>query len=392
LYFAGGVTTDGALACFDTRADDAEHTSLRLDDLLRRLEISSAGRIGVFLDAAADMPVPASSRIACFCACAAGQKSHRSSTLKHGIWAHHLIQAFDGRVQAALEGGHRLTAASLQQYLATAVPLALREAAPAAIQTPQGDGNAEFLLADLSALLAAREADKLPTAQQVKDALLVKETVQSAKKLTGFHKNLGHAVPDRHSRGAAAFVATIAADDLASDVERVRMALKEAFGFTRRQLTAATHDGAATITTPHFNYNISVAQDSADPANVVWRRSVDAITDPASLFGGSFEKVFPKTFDTIELALRDAVDIEGLIDFIEALRSSEVRVEYRDDQHVTSCVIRLHGHPAAIEVTKNTFSVRLPRAASPRLLVKSFFEIQRALTQEHSVSMIPFQS
>ena len=418
VYYAGRgfskVGGDNFLTCFDTRLADEEHTSIRLSWLFQHFKQSNCGRIVLFMDsgnggfpaseecpgicgelhaAELDEFFTSAGNCVCFAACNAGEMSHRSSDLKHGLWAYHLIQAFDGQTPTAL-AGYRLTAQSLQQYLSSAVTTTLRTTSPRAVQTPQmyGDSKSDFQLTDLESVFASRKAAQPPHGAQVRDSILLSESIDSVKSLSGFRKGAGHAVPDRHSGSAQSFINGIAGDDILADVENIRAALKREFEFTRRQLSVANHDGAATITTPYFNYNVTVLQDADDPGNVVWRRSVNAIVDPDKVLADEFQLVFAKTFTTVELSLRDAVDIEQLIDFIESLGSDEIGVEYDQDEGVTSCVVRIKGHQAEIKIAKHTFAVVHPRAEAPRRLVESFFNIQHALTHQHRISTIPFES
>ncbi len=417
LYYAGHgyskVGGDNYVTCFDTRCADPEHTSISLKWLFQQLKESKCRRIVMFFDPCNrgllgseegrhiygdidDVELQeffeSAEHWMCFAARRTDEQSHSSSALKHGIWAYHVIQAFDGQNPTAL-AGNRLTASSLQDYLKSVVPATLRKSNPAAIQTPRsyGAASSDFQLADLENIFANRRAAK-HKAGQVKDSILLAESTANVKSLSGFKSDKRHFAPDRHSGYAQSFISEIAHDDIKEDVEKVRAALKGQFGFTRLQLTVENHEGAATITTPHFNYNVSVEQHPDDPGKVIWRRSVDAIIDPDQVLSDGFEAVFGDVFDTFELSLRHDVDIEQLIDFIESLGSDEIKVDYGEDKHVTACDVRIKGHNAQIQVAQNTFAVRHPRSHSPKQLVESFFAIQLALTHKHHVRMIPFEA
>jgi hypothetical protein len=417
IFYAGhGFSQQGEsyLTCHDTRLADLEHTSVRLQWLLQQLQVSSVRRVMLFLDATcrglldrADLPstyadldegelqafFASSEHCLCFASCQMDECSHRSSELKQGLWTHHLALAFDGQSPTALHG-NRLTAASLQNYLKLVVPAALANIDPHGVQTPRMySAGQEWLLASLEEILTARKQAKHPNSGQVKDSILLSESTSSVKTLSGFTKSKGHFIPDRHNSFAKSFITEIAACDLQEDLERVRNALKRAFGFKRLQLSVKNHgEGAATVTTPYFNYNVSVEQAADDPASVLWRRSVDAITHPDEVLSDAFETVFAEVFDTIELTLHDEVNLDDLIDAIEAIDSDEIGVDYSEDEQVTSCLIRIKGQHVSVKVTRNTFSVVHPRAAVPKRLLQSLFDVQLALTSEHLVEAIPFAS
>ena len=237
----------------------------------------------------------------------------------------------------------------------------------------------------------SRKSARHPQAGQVKDSLLLKELVVSVKSFPGFAK--GHFVPDRHNSRAQSFINELAAADILEDVERVRTALEREFRFTRLQLSVTNHgEGAATVTTPYFNYNVSVEQAPQDPGSVLWKRTVDAIKDPDKILSEAFAAVFAKAFDTVELSLHDNVDLDQLIDVIEKLGSDEIDVAYDQDEDVACCVIAIKGYKVSIQVTRNTFSIVHPTAQAPKVLVHSLFDIQLALAEKHKVLTIPFES
>jgi len=416
FYYAGHSFSkrsgDSFLTCFDTRPADAEHTSLRLAWLFEQLQKSHCRRVVMFLDACTgglladeemrqeygelnevelETSMQSIALAACFVACRTGQASHQSSALKQGVWAHHLIQTYDGLDRTILAGS-LLTAAALQSHLALAVPATLRTIDPKAVQTPWlcGSSAGDLQLVDFADIFATRKAAEHPQAGQIKDSILRAETTDSIKSLAGFKKSKFNAVPDRHDSRSQAFVHELAADDLAADIEQVRTALKGAFRFKRLELTVANDGaGAATITTPFFNYNVHIAQAPDDPGRIVWRRSVDEITAPDQVLSAAFEAVFAKVFDSIELALHGPVPLDQLVDAVESLDRADIDVTYDDD--LTSCRLILPGHNVRIEVTPTTFSIRHPRPAPPQSLLKSLFDVQAALTQQHHVMTIPFE-
>ena len=78
-------------------------------------------------------------------------------------------------------------------------------------------------------------------------------------------------------------------------------------------------------------------------------------------------------------------------DFIEALNHEDIKVEYDDDDHISSCVVKMKGH-APLHFTEDTFAIVQPRPASPKALVESLFTAQLALTQTYKVLAIPFEA
>ncbi|HTN77194.1 MAG TPA: caspase family protein [Pirellulaceae bacterium] len=418
LFYAGhGYSQSGEsfITCYDTRLADLEPTSIPLSWLLQQLKKAKCQRVVIFLDAChgalsehldpldnyaawddAELReyFDSAKQSVCLTPCGTDERSHSSSQLKHGIWTHHLLQAFAGKSPAALQGS-QLTAKSLQSYLTSEVPATLRTSAPLGVQTPRmfGAAHEKIVLADLAELLAQRKGSQQLSAEQVKDSILMAESINSVKRSPGFAKSKGHFIPEQHNSRAQLFINELASADIKEDVERIRAALKQAFRFTRVQLSVKNlGEGAATITTPFFNYNVSVEQDPDDPGSILWRRSVDGIIDPEKVLSKAFEQVFAELFDTVALSLRDKVDLDQLIDDIEAIDSDEIAVDYDEDEAITACVVRIKGHSLSIKITPRSFSVVHPKAAAPKRLLQSLFEVQRTMTQQHQILAIRFRS
>ncbi len=415
LFYAGHgfANQDGAgfLTSFDTHVNDPEYTSVSLRWLAEQLQGSKCPRMMLFLDASCgaltgtkDWPevytglelaelqrfLESAPESVGFASCAANESSHVNVELKHRIWTWQLTQAFAGKISAALEGT-RLTAAGLQRALEKGVATTLRKIDPRGVQTPilLGSASSNLLLADLDEVFAQREAAHDPHAAQVKDSVLLAERIMRVSNLSGFKK--GYSIPSRHGSAAQAFINTLSAADIETDVENVRSRLKREFRFKRLEVTVDNDgDGGANVATPYFNYNVSVLQDPADPSQVVWRRSVDAITDPGKVLSRAFEAVFTDAFDTVELTLRDGIDLEQLVDAIESRDSNEITVQYDDDEAIRVCTISIKGHNLLIKVTKNTFSIVLPSAKGPKILLQFLMDVQRALKTQHNVPGLPF--
>lgn len=415
FYYAGhGFSKNGEnyLTCYDTQLTDLESTSIKLESLFKQFRDGSAKRITMFLDSCeSGMLATASMRgiysdltndelndfflqsehYACFSACKAGESSWPSKLLKHGVWTHHVIEAFKGNALLALERGSLLTSASLQNYLSLAVPRSLREAfVDKKVQTPWlfGTQSSEFLLADLSDLLERRARAASPNSDQVIRMAMVSEKVSDVRQLSGFKSS--HRVPRAYTSSTRSFVASIANDDLQRELNSMLASLREAFGFKRMDLQSNfTDDGHATIITPYFSYTVDVALNEEDVSEVIWRQEVNDIKEPDQILSDEFEEVFLKTFDTIEFTLPNSVDIPTLIDRIEQLDDEQISVDY--DAEVSWCSIAIQGENAKIHLTPSTMEIVQIQPQPPKVLIESFFQIQRALIDKHDIRMIEFR-
>lgn len=407
LYFAGhAFAFDGAsyLACGDTTVDDLAETSLALDSLIAEIERSAAGKLVLFLDASSaalvaaeefadriadwdDAPLRtvfdgAASR-ACFLSCTPGEPSRPAGAKKHGAWAFHLLEALNGEAPTAAEKGGAVTCATLLRHLKTAVPRTLRTAfADKKKQTPVlfgGDGG-RLAVADVASLAAPKSKKKAEkkAAGDTARVALVRERIESVKKLSGFRK--GARIPDVVNAATQKMAAQWALEELQADLDKVHAELRDAFKFKRLDLQVdGPIDGSGTIITPGFSYSYGVRLNPRDPSEVIWRREVVDLADADQAASKPFAAVFEEAFDTVSLAPSEPLDVAALIDRIEALEDPRVSLDY--DRETTWCKITIRGISGEIKVTKSTFDLVQSKPTNPKKLLEAFFAIQQMLAE-----------
>jgi len=400
------------LACHDTQAADLTATSIPLDWLFGQLKQSGCQSIAMFLDACAGglLATPAmrdiygdlsheelaqffagSERSVCFAACASGEESWRSGRLQHGVWMHHVVEAFDGRAPLALERRTRITSASLQSYLKKALPRTLRtEFTDKKVQTPTvfGATSGDALLADVGEILSRRKTAAKPNSGQVARVSLVRRKGADVRRLSGFRKGM-HSIPSSITKASHAFVAGLAESDLREDLQRIHDELRSALKFKRADMqVAGPSDGAGSIITPYFTYSVNVGLNPAEPSEVLWRRQVSDIKEADQIFSAGFAAVFGELFDTVEFLPPGRIAIKELIDRIEHLDDDRLQVDY--DHETTWCALKISGIAGTIRVTRDTFELVMNSPGPPQRLLKTYFDIQRALVDTHEIRLIPF--
>ncbi len=413
IYYAGhGFARNGKnfITCFDTRLDDLEGTSIAVEWLFSQFKQCASTRIVLFLDSCESGMLATteirgiytdltedelkaffdeSEHCVCFAACKPGQYSYPADKLKHGIWTYHLIEALNANAPTALEYGHLVTSSSLQNHLHLQVPRTLRTTLTGtAVQTPwvYGALSSEFLIADVAPILKKRKAAANPHAQQLREVRLYDEQAVAVRKLSGFRK--GHHVPDRVTDATESFVATISEKDISDDLDEVHDALRGAFEFKRKDLQVEVARGGGSIITPYFDYEVTVSLDPDDPSGVVWRREVHNIREPDKVQSDEFDDVFRGLFDTLEFSSGRALKIEEIVDQIEALDNDEISVTY--DKNLEWCTISVDGIDATIRVTKRSISIVRSAVSTPKLLIQSFFDVQKKLIDTHQLKQLPF--
>ncbi|WP_158261357.1 MULTISPECIES: caspase domain-containing protein [Pirellulaceae] len=416
VYYAGhGFSKKGVnyLTCHDTNPDDLTRTSIKLAWLFDQFQKSACQQVAFFLDACEkgllttddlrDRYAPlndaeletffgASQHRACFASCRPGETSHANAKLRHGVWAYHLIETLGGNAPRALERSKSLTAGSLQNYLQQAVPGTLRTLyATKRVQTPWyvDSSEGEFLLADMTELLAQRKGTAKADAGTVRSVTLLAKKAVRVRNLAGFRRS-NHTVPTQNNTAADAFLAKIAKEEIDEDINTVFRSLRDLFRFKRTAMNVSNHgDGTATIITPYFNYSIAVHLDENDPSMAIWLRSVDAIKEPDQIFSEPFAQLFDQVFNTVVFEMPQRAELTELIDRLEDFEDDRITLDY--DPDVTYCSVSIAGIPGKVSVTPSQLSITHKKPASPRTLLESLLAIQEMFVDRHDVPAISFR-
>lgn len=206
---------------------------------------------------------------------------------------------------------------------------------------------------------------------------LVGEQQGRIRDLAGFRKS--HRVPDEDSERTRAFVRRIAADDIGEDLD-------QRFADFRRQLNlkrihmdvSEPHDGSGTITTPDFQYQISVTLCDEEPSELIWRRQVTNFTKAEAVLSDDFASTFGTVFDTVEFVPPEPVDVESFIDWIEDQPDGGLTPDY--DRTATWCRLTAPAKMSAtMLVQHHLVSLKSLTPCSPETLMRSFLAFQQLL-------------
>ena len=216
---------------------------------------------------------------------------------------------------------------------------------------------------------------------------LVGQRIDRVRDLAGFKRS--HRVPDEVNDFTKAFVARIAADQIDANLGKIYDELRVQFRFKRKDLDVSiSADGRGSITTPFFQYSVTISLSSSDPSQVIWRHQVSEISEAGHIIADAFARVFGCLFDTVELATAGTVDVEALIDRIEELNNQRISLAY--DQQATWCRISIEGIAGELEITPRALSLVHRSSSSPGHLLQSFLEFQKALVETCHVKLNAF--
>lgn len=207
---------------------------------------------------------------------------------------------------------------------------------------------------------------------------LVRHQSGRIKDLKGFRK--GHQVPSDVSDHTQAFIGRIAEQDLLEDLD-------ERFDEFRRQLKFRRVDiavtdpvsGVAQISTPWFDYQISILHDPNDASAVLWRKQLSEFRRIDKLNSAEVKAVFATTFDTVELAPPAAIDVAAMIDQIEDEADERISLDY--DRQTTWCAVTIQGIAGKMQFTSDRISLFIHQAQPPAKLLDSFFQVKLRISE-----------
>jgi hypothetical protein len=389
LYYAGhGFAEVGntVLSCSDSILKKIGETGVRVSWIMERLDESACDKAMFFFDAChagattlkSDRSVldtmsegqikqffAKAEHKVCFAACKFNQTSVSSGKLQHGVWTYYLLKALRGEVKTALQHGRYLTASNLQIYLLQEVPIAANAARTEDHkQTPMlyGAQTGDFNVADLKPLLDKKEVSS-PA-----DPLLVTATFRSkdevsVKHLTGFKR--GNHVPDEIADYADNFIRRIATEDVKGRVDAWAAKFRTALKLKRTGMQVEEDR----IVTNDFEYAVWCEQSNTDAGDAVFYEELSKIS-PTMRTKPIFDDLFSEAFDRMVITPSKGIDVEYVIDTLEALDTDRIELKYPSD--AKRCTVRLKGSNLKLIVTADEIWVLSDNLASPNELVQSF--------------------
>ena len=397
FYYAGhGFSNNGHnyITAYDTDLNDLEGTSVRLQWIFDLIDQSKCERVALFLDSCESGITKLTKRRGmysimseaeldeffrnaqyrvCFSACKSSESSYSAAALWHGIWTFHLIEAFEGKAPGALEEKHRLTARSLQDYLSKEVPLTLRKAySTPLVQTPwrYGGENRNFQIADLSEVIRQRNAVS-PGYQQLTRTLLREVTTIDISSLSGFRRGFHH-VPKHISSATQDFVVSASKSEVQNEFEEVFASIRQNLKYRRRELNAEETG----IITPDFEYVVYAEQNDDDPSEALIIEELTNIK-PSIINRPEFNEVFDGRFTELIFQFDPKVDIHALIDQLEDLNRSDVKLDF--DPSGNWCEMSIEGSELTLRLEANDLTVVSGLGKSPLELMEAFFEMQKMI-------------
>jgi hypothetical protein len=328
------------VALWDSLPDLPAESGLSLAEMLKPIRKADVESVALFFDPAGEWNDADLEDLPGIASCSPGESSAAGAALRSSLWAHLVDEALTGDAAVTLDSIHAHVVAGLPRLLR-------RHAAPGTVQTPLRFGPKR----DVRIREAMPQAAKPPILDPARLArvLFRSETRVRVKELAGFRKP--HKIPVAATPAARAFVARLAADDVQRDLDRTVEAVREQFGYKRKEIDR----GPTVLRTPDFEYAVTVDLDPDDPAVAVIRRDVSRLRDAAFVRSTAFSR-FGKTFDALVFEFAELLDVLAFADCLEDMPASLVTVTLSADGR--SCVATVPGVPGRIFVERNALIVR----------------------------------
>lgn len=346
FYFAGHGF-HGAMgnyfAVFDTVLGNISGTGLSLrESIVDKLAKSECDRALIFVDACArpfeggagrdglsDLNeeelaefLNATKYCAVYLSCKPGQASYPSTTLKHGIWTHFVLQALRGVDDDAMTPDGILTDVSLRDYLKRSVPRYIRDNMTInQHQEPYAliEASASFRIPSVPKLtrVVSESSNLSAIGGKIRREYLEDIERGGTKRLPGFVSSW-NTVPKRHTSSTHAFVEGLLETKIREIVQRTYTAVKSEFNLKRADISRNEGGAVGTLDTEFFRFEIRGEQDPDEASDYRVTRTLELRRyneDTAD----TFDEVFG-TFDSAVIEFdATGLNFEAVVEYLETL-------------------------------------------------------------------------
>ncbi len=215
-----------------------------------------------------------------------------------------------------------------------------------------------------------------------KDSKLVGEKSGRVRELAGYQKPKTPLA--KHDDWEQKFVERCGADEVAQLATSLHDRIRRGFGYKRKELEF-TNDGAvASIKTPDFDLNVTLAQDPEDAERYLLRTEAVSFRRPEIVEEAAFLEVFAADFQKVLIVLSAGYDLEEKIDEIEELDEFAKQLDY--DPNCTYFTLRMPGINVVLHATAEQLVFSL---LNPAPLTQLIANTLQAMSRLASVSLMP---
>ncbi len=189
------------------------------------------------------------------------------------------------------------------------------------------------------------------------------------KQLSGFKKGI-HRVPEMVNDTTNRFLAKICETDLVEMSESLYQRLRAGLNYKRRDLNLSIESPVALLSGKEFTFEILYGLASKAPSTYQMITTLSGLNHVGILKSTVFNEICHGLFSRFSYGLTDAVQIEEVIDAIEAYSKPGIRVEYPSD--CRECFVFLEGFSGHIQFTRFSLDILLCTKSSPKTFLGGF--------------------
>lgn len=225
-------------------------------------------------------------------------------------------------------------------------------------------------------MAAASSADELEGV--VSRVQLVGGANGLVKKLGGFDRSR-HSVPDAVNPATTNFLARLCQAELAAEAEGWFQRARAAMQYKRKDLALDVTSPTAVLTARDFVFELSYELLAEHPEEFRVSRMLHQLADLQLVRTASFDDLFAGQFTDICFMLRRGVQVEAVIDAVEAADGQGgLSVEYPSDCRF--CTIRVEDVEAEVCCDGASIAMQFPRGGSPSELLDAFAQVRGAFS------------
>lgn len=322
-----------------------------------------------------------------FASCKSNQKSFSHPKLSNGVWSHYLVKALLGDASDIYRDGI-LFSDALQSYLNKETTKYVKlNTDTKRDQTPIkfGSETDNFIIADLRPIFEEREINRAHEDIPFPSIAIVEEDEGYVRSLPGF-KQGHHRVPTEFGNTYNNFIESIGAALIESEIKKVGIRLREILKYKRPELQVFPKTGS--IVTIDFDYEISITQSSKHPSMYTLTRRLYNFKNSAKVVTPEFNEAFENHFRTLQFESSKLINVEEIIDRIEALpEPSTITVNYEPDD-TSSCEVVVVGLKYSIDVTESTIRIGTNSRTSPQALIEAYRTTSKVLALNNAIRLI----
>lgn len=314
-----------------------------------------------------------------FASCKSNETSVSHPKLQNGVWTYYLIKALRGEVTEIYNKG-LLFSDKLQSFLNKSTSeFVKKNTVKKKDQTPIkfGTETDKFIIADLNPLFEERERNRQIADLSFVNISLLSEEIDLVRNLPGFQKGY-HKVPTNRTSATENFIKDKGAAIIENEVTELSVQIKEQLGYKRTEISSNLDKGVGSVETPDFDYFIEIGQSDSDPAKYVVVRTLENVSNSNVTAGEKFNEIFSEHFDRLVFRLPKAINIESLIDKIESIQDSSIKVKY-NPTNLDSCRILIEGFSHEILVHVDRISITTNFQTSPERLIGAFKDTRKVI-------------